>query len=143
MEPYEQSPPPTVSGRWVVIGMFAFGIAATSFLWIYWYLHLAPFFPLQKALADEFAKSYPRVEGGRHKKSPPILRIVLQIEFTPQRDDPRVQSMLDRIVVLAKTHQKLSDYETLEVYLVHPIPEKEPERLRIEFKTSELLHDPG
>jgi len=128
----------TIPGRWIVIGMFAFGIAATAGLWIYWKLHLAPFYPLQKALAEEFPKSLPRVEGGRHKKSPPILRIVLQVTFTPNKDDSRVRDMHERIVAVARQHHDLSQYETLEVYLVHPVPEREAERLKLEDRIAEL-----
>src|SRR5262245_38901339 len=113
-EPIETSSRPFNSGRWVVLGMFVFGITATLVMWGYWKLHLAPFYPLQQALADEFKGSLPRVEGGRNKQSPTTLRIVLQVKFTPQETDPRAEAMLDRTLVLARQYQNLDEYEFLE-----------------------------
>ena len=38
----------TISGRWLVIGMFAMGITATGLLYAYSTLHLGPFKPLHR-----------------------------------------------------------------------------------------------
>lgn len=128
----------TVSGRWVVIGMLAFGILTTGTLWVYSKLELAPFLPLRKALHAEFPESKPRVEGGRPKRQPPLLRIVMQVDFTPGQTDPRVMDLFARVVALAKEHVNLAEFENFELHLVHYIPQKNPERILIERKISEL-----
>jgi hypothetical protein len=123
--------------------MFLFGIAATGFLWTYSKLHNAPFVPLQRALVAEYSRSAtPRVDGGRQRRGPMILRIVLAIDFNPNAAGDgipeRVQQMEARIIELAREHQDLSKYENLEIYLVHLVPEGEPERREIKRKISEL-----
>jgi len=136
-----QAAPPqfkTVSGRWVVIGMLAFGILAAGTLWVYSKLELAPFLPLRKALQDEFPQSKPRVEGGRPRNQPPLLRVVMHVDFTPSESDPRVMTMFERIVALAKQHVNLAEFENFELHVVHYIPEKNPERILIERKISDL-----
>lgn len=126
------------SGRRVVLGMFAFGILATSGMWAYWHLYLKPFYPLQQALADEFAKSYPRVEGGHHRHSPWTLRIVLQVPFKPVEGDPQVMQTANRVIDLARRHHDLSRYEVVELYLLHPEPEHAATRVKVEFRVAEL-----
>ena len=138
-DPQFTMPPPRVfSGTRIVLGLFLFGILATTGLWIYWKLHLAPFFPLQKALAEAFVDSSPRVEGGRHKKSPPTLRIVLQVAFTPLRGSDPTESMIARTIDLARRYQDLQQYELLEIYLVHPLAEQQAERLAFTVTIREL-----
>lgn len=134
----KMSSPRIVSGSRVVVGLFMFGILTTAGLWIYWKLHLAPFFPLQQSLAEAFENSSPRVEGGRTKNSPFILRIVLQVPFRPVRGQPDTESTLDRTVDLALRYPEIGKYEVLEIYLVHPVPEKMADRLKVEFKIAEL-----
>ncbi len=73
----------TISGRWVVIALLMFGIAATAVLWIYSKMELAPFVPLLKDLRAEFPESKAQVKGGRHKREPPLLRVVMQVDYTP------------------------------------------------------------
>ncbi len=128
----------TISGRWVVIGLLTFGVAATATLWIYSKMELAPFVPLLKALRAEFPESKAQVKGGRHKGEPPLLRVVMQVDFTPVESDERVQKMLARVVALAREHLNLSQYENFELYVVHYIPEKSPERIVIQRKISDL-----
>ena len=86
-----QTPPPaesditspddgTISGRYVVISMFALAFVLIGALYTYWNLHLMPFMPLQEALAAKFEESSPRVDGGRrkmHKGTPNILRVAV------------------------------------------------------------------
>jgi hypothetical protein len=134
------TPPATrsFSGRSVVIGMFTFGILATSGMWVYWHLYLKPFYPLQQALADEFAKSYPRVEGGHHRHSPWTLRIVLQVPFKPVEGDAQVTTTANRVIELARAHHDLSRYEIVELYLLHPEPEHASTRVKLEFRVAEL-----
>lgn len=119
-------------GRWVVLAMFGFGIVATGGIWIYWKLHLAPFLPLQKALAAEFPKSSPRVDGGwrkgNFKVGRPTLRLVLRVPYAPLERDVRVPATIERVTALAREHLDLTRYETLEIYLVHYVPEKAPQQ---------------
>jgi hypothetical protein len=124
----EPRPDARVSGRAVVIGMFTFGIAATSILWIYWTLHTGPFRPLQDALAVEFPGSVPRVDGGQrkmHKGTPKILRVVLRVDFDPVTGTRQGQQTLDRVEKLARHHIDLNAYDVLDVYLYHGVPERD------------------
>lgn len=127
-------------GRWVVVGMFAFGLIATSGLWAYWYLHTAPFRPLQLAIAESIPGSNPRVEGGQrkiHKQTPRILRITVRVEFDPQKDEGRAKEVGAQLEALARKHQDLSHYDLLEMYIFHRIPEERiSERvISVELKT--------
>jgi hypothetical protein len=128
----------TISGRWVVIALLLFGVAATATLWIYSKMELAPFVPLLKAMRAEFPESKARVEGGRPRRQPPVLRVVMQVDFTPAESDDRVQKMFRRVVALAKEHLDLSEYENFELHIVRYIPEKNAERILIKRKISEL-----
>jgi hypothetical protein len=123
--------PGDISGRWVVIGLFLFGIVAVGTIWFYWKLHTAPFLPLQQAIADTFDDSRPLVEGGQRKmnqNTPPTLRIVMKIEFNPfaEAEAQQVESIIDRLHDLAREHQPDFDtYDVFEVHLWQPVPEKE------------------
>lgn len=139
----DAQPFPTIQGRWVVLGMIGFGLVMTGIIWGYWKLRLAPFLPLQKAILREFPGSYPRIEGGRPKKQPPLLRMVVQVDFTPQEGDERVDKIAARITELTRENLDLSEYEDFELHLVHYIPEKTPERLTIRRKVSDLQQEPS
>jgi hypothetical protein len=137
----QKSNPPqfkTISGRWVVIALLGFGVAATGTLWVYSKMQLAPFVPLLKALRTEFPESKAHVEGGRHRREPPKLRVVMQVEFTPTETDERIQKIFARVVALAKADLDLSQYENFELHIMHYIPEKNPERILIQRKIAEL-----
>lgn len=122
-----------VSGRAVVVAMFAFGSLLTGALYLYWELHTRPFRPLQDAIAAEFPDFTPRVIGGRHKSqrtgSPNTLRIVLLVDFNPKSESsaPRTEQIASRLAELAATQMDLSKYEILEIHLVHRVPESEDE----------------
>lgn len=135
-------PPRTFSGRGVVLILFAFGTVATTGIWVYWKLHLAPFLPLQRALADEFPKSSPRVDGGWKKgefqAGPPTLRIVLRVPYDPDERDVRVGSTIERVIALARNLIDLNAYETLEIFLVNYVPEKSPRQYEFKQKVIEL-----
>ena len=128
----------TISGRRVVIALLAFGVLATATLWIYSKMELAPFVPLLKAIRAEFPESKAQVKGGRPRRQPPLLRVVMQVNFTPTESDERVQKMYQRVVELAKEYLDLSQYENFELHVVHYIPEKNAERIVIQRKISEL-----
>lgn len=128
----------TVSGRWVVIGMLAFGVVMTGSIWVYSKIELEPFLPLTKAIEAEFPKTHPRVKGGRPKRQPPLLRIVMDVNFAPEEGDAQVTNIVDRVIALAKQHADLTEYEKVEIHLVHYVPEKNAERIKVERKVSEL-----
>lgn len=134
--------PRTVSGRWIVLTMFVFGIAATGGIWVYWKLHLAPFMPLQKALAAEFPKSSPRVDGGwsgkQYQQGPPRLRIVLRVPYPPLERDARVSATIERVIALAREFLSFDNYETLEIYLVHYAPERAPRQFEFKARIRDL-----
>ncbi len=116
-----------VSGRAVVLAMFAFGITATGALWTYWSLHTGPFRPLQDALAKEFPGSVPRVDGGQRKMRkgmPSILRAVLRVYFDPVTDTTKGEQVLDRVEQISRQHIDLSQYDVLDVYLYEGVPEQ-------------------
>ncbi|HEY3968707.1 MAG TPA: hypothetical protein VGM05_29435 [Planctomycetaceae bacterium] len=134
-----QPPPRTISGKWVVLGMFAFGLLGVGIMWEYAVVELGPFEPLAKAIKAEFPGSHPHVKGGRPRNKPPLLRIVMEVDFAPTATDPRVATISERVIELAKQHVKLSDYEDFELHLLHYVPEKAPERVTIEKNISELI----
>lgn len=122
------TPPGGVRGQWVVLVMLAFGMTLTAILWLYWDRHTAPFRDLQDALAREFPRSKPRVEGGQrkmHKGDPRILRIVLKVEFNPQAKESEAEAVADRAVELARQHHDLTRYDEIEIHLYWPEPERE------------------
>jgi hypothetical protein len=129
---------PTVSGRWVVLGMLGFGVVMTGAIWVFSKYELEPFQPLARAIKAEFPNSHPHVKGGRPKKSPPLLRIVMQVDFTPSETDDRVTHIVERVIALAQEHIDLSEFETLEIHVVHYVPEKNPERVTIERPVIDL-----
>lgn len=121
----------TVSGSRIVLVMFAFGIAATATIWIYWTAYLMPFMPLQKAIESEFAKSSPRVDGGREKgksDKPFTLRVVMRVPFDPTQDDPEtlesVNTRIERTKQLAEELTEFDKYELLHVHLYNEPKEK-------------------
>lgn len=111
-----------VSGKVVVIGMFAFGLLATGVLWLYWELHTRPFRPLQDALAMHYPGAAPRVDGGQrkmHKGTARILRIVMKVEFDPAQDEEQAAGFVRNVAAFVKTKADLSDWDLLEVHLYH------------------------
>jgi hypothetical protein len=107
--------------------MFVFGSLITGSMWVYWTMHSAAFRPLQDALAAEFPGSLPRVDGGQHKMQthpPKILRATLKVDFDPTHDPARGEQVLDRVEQIARRYVNLTDYDVLQVFLYHGIPEK-------------------
>src|SRR5579863_10417039 len=123
---------PTVSGRWVVLAMLGFGIVMAGSIWVFSKFEIEPFEPLARAIKAEFPKSEPHVKGGRPKKLPPLLRVIMRVDFTPTVTDERVIHIVDRVTALAKEHVDLAEYETLQIHIVHYVPEKNPEQVTIE-----------
>ncbi|MBI3863991.1 MAG: hypothetical protein HY290_19070 [Planctomycetia bacterium] len=138
-EPNLQPQPRTISGKWVVLGMIAFGLFLTGGIWVYAQVELAPFQPLARAIKTEFPASKPHVKGGRPRNKPALLRVVMEVDFAPTESDPRVATIADRVIALARQHVNLSEYERFELHLVRYVSEKTPEHLTIEKKVSELI----
>jgi hypothetical protein len=118
----------TLPGRKVVYGMFAFAVTMIGVLFLYWELYTRPFRPLQAAIAAEFPDSSPRAIGGKPKShlpnSPAILRLIVRIDWDPREDERRAREMANRLAVIAGETLTLSDYERLEVFLMHRRPEQ-------------------
>ena len=121
-----------VSGVKAVIAMFTLAIVATSFLWIYWDMHLMPFMPLLEKLAEEFVQCSQRVDGGRrktHKGTPMILRVVMRVPFDPTSSAPdvkdEIEARITRTMELAEKYSDLGKYEQLDVHLYNEPKEKE------------------
>ena len=120
---------PVISGRWVVIAMFAFALTVTGLLYLYWDLHTGPFRPLTEVLAHEFEGSHPLVQGGQEKVrkgSPKILRVTLRVDFAPddENNNELVDKVVDRISQLADEHHGLAKYDILEIHLIRLRAEK-------------------
>lgn len=144
--PIPEKPDTRVSGNKVVYAMFTMAIVATSLLWVYWDLHLQPFMPLQEALAAEFEKSSPRVDGGQrksHKGTPNVLRVVMRVPFDPNSSEPETQTMIeqriDGTLELAKRYSNFEAYQLLEVHLFH---EKKEQEISQKTFSKELNGDP-
>lgn len=132
--------PHVASGRWVVLGMFGFGIVATAGLWFYWELHTRPFRPLQEALVRTFPGSNPRVQGGQekiHKGTPRILQIVMRVDFDPVGRESEAQRVAAQAAELARRYQDLDQYQWLEVGLFQPLSEQDPRMRTIRISVDE------
>jgi hypothetical protein len=135
----------TISGRWVVIGIFAFAVLVVFGMWLYIDRHTAPFRPLRRALAREFLNSAPKVEGGQTKMNagtPHILRIVMRVEFNPNADTAEAKRFAHRVAEFAQQHHDLTQYEVIEIHLYYAEPENKIQEWSIELKPSELAPVP-
>lgn len=143
--PSERNPAArSVPGRYVVLAMLGLGVVCTAGIWTYWKLELSTFMPLQKAIVAEFPGSSPRIDGGRRRSADPAtLRIVMQVDFTPAEDDPRVAERIARVIELARAHIDFGPYEELHIYLVHRISEKPLEQYEYKRKMSDLAPPSG
>lgn len=131
-----ENKPATISGRKAVGAMFVMGIIGGTLCVTYAIWHNAPYFELKKALAAEFPKSVPQVEGGTHKGSPMTLRIVLNVNFHPgeEENSAQVDAAVERILALAREHQDLRPYEVLRIHLVKKRPQDLTSRKTVEIK---------
>lgn len=113
-----------IPGWWIVVGMFVLGAAGSVLNYTYWDLHTRPFRPLTEAIGREFRHSLPKVEGGRNKQGPMTLRVALRVPFKPVKGIEETESIVRRVVELARIHTDVSRYEILEVYLIQRAPEQ-------------------
>lgn len=132
---------PGIPGWWVVLGMFAMGIAATAVIFVYWDLHTKPFRPLTEAIGREFRHSLPKVEGGRHKGTANTLRIAMRVPFVPMESTEETHQVANRVVELARTHADLPQFEVLEVHLIQVAPEQMAVQKTFEFPVPSVLSE--
>lgn len=139
----ESEPRATLGGRWVVAVIFTFAILAVATMWVYLDLHTAPFRPLRRALATKFKDSAPNVEGGQTKMyddTPVTLRIVMRVEFNPNRDPAQAEDFAKEVFAFSKEQHDLSKYDIVEIHFFHPDPEQKIEEwtVNIDAKTGEF-----
>lgn len=130
------------SGRVIVIGMIVLGLLSAAGIYTYWSLQMAPFVTVRKALQAEYPHGLVRVEGGKPKRGPSTLRVIIEVPTTPVEGDPLVHTIVARIVELARQHLDVGRYERLQVFLVHPLTPGQAERLKLEYPFQELLRNP-
>ncbi|MFV0445379.1 MAG: hypothetical protein ACK5Q5_17515 [Planctomycetaceae bacterium] len=117
-----------VQGRKIVLAMLLFGCGMIGTLYLYWELYTRPFRPLQAAIAAEFPGSSPRAIGGKPKShlpgSPSILRLIVRIDWDPRPNDSQARMTANRLTEIAGQHLQLSEYEQMEIVLMHRRPEQ-------------------
>ena len=142
-----QNLPGTVSGRYVVIGMFLFGFAMVGALWLYWEMYTSPYRDLQNAINAEFPGSSPRAIGGKARSheegSPSILRIVIQVDYDPNTDEARSHDIAARLAELAQEHHDVTQYELLEIHLVERVPEDSSRQWSVSKPVKEWFPEPA
>lgn len=121
-----------ISGRWVILGILILAVGATAFEWNYTRMYRAPFIPLREAIAESFGREAKvKIDGGRNKRGPMTLRIVIDVPFDPtaETEQKRTLEALQRLEKMAVDHVDLKEYEFIQIYLVQIIPEGTPKRL--------------
>ncbi len=114
-----------VSGRAIVVGMFALGLFLTALLFIYFEFNTRPFRPLREALGREFRHSRPNVGGGKLKgRGANTLRVSMSVPFDPNQEADKSNQTLTRVVSLARQHHDLNQFQIVEVNLIHFAPEQ-------------------
>ena len=127
----ETKQPTTISGKFVILGMFGFAVCMTGFLWFYWKLNLAPYLPLQQAIiaAEDLADSRPVVEGGRRKgqkTAPNTLRVTMKVDYDPRVETTRIEELEARVLELAESSlPQFSEFDQLEFNVYWPKQETE------------------
>ena len=117
-----------VPGRKIVAGMVLFAAGMIGLLFLYWEMYTRPFRPLQAAIAAEFPGSSPRAIGGKPKshreQSPAILRLIVRVDWDPRDNETRARKTANRLFAISAKHVGSSEYERLEVFLMHRRPEE-------------------
>jgi hypothetical protein len=139
LEEWTPPPPLRFSGTKLVIVLIVFGTAATSVLWIYSYTRFAPYRPLQEAVAAEALGGRVTVEGGRYKRGPNTLRVIVILNRPLAEDDAEAERLMNRIDELAHHHVDLSQFDKFETYLVTRLPQQPDRRLErvVDLRESE------
>ncbi len=129
------------SGRWLVVGMFGFGLSLTAGLYVYLMLHTAPFRPLAAALDERYPGSAPRVDGGKPRVDRPgeaVLRVVMRSPFDPE-DEARSSSLAREVAGFVAAQPKAASFEMIEVHLYRERPERELSQRTVRLKVEEVL----
>ena len=135
----------SISGKYVVMAILAFGIFTTGFMLVYTYLNNRPFIPLRHALVQRFSReTSPRVEGGKERgRGASKFRIVLTVQVDPSLETPENQKLRSTMeqdaLALAKQHLDLSVYEKWEFILIRYTPEGLPKRWESKRDMAEVL----
>lgn len=127
--------------------MFTFAAILTGTMWVYWRMHLGPFLPLQKKLAERWPDSRPRVEGGQrkiHKDTPRVLRVTMYLDFNPTTESGKTRAeefAAEVAAFVAEVYPPLADYEFLEIRLLWEEREKQIRRAEMTFDVGKLKGD--
>ena len=136
----------SISGKLILLVIFAFAACMTAFLWIYSVKHIGPFQPLRAKLAEAFPDSTPKVEGGQrkiHKKTPPILRVVMKVDFDlNEQQSVTAEEYAKKVVDIVQNNFDLSTFEVLEIHLFKPEPEQQRQTWSTEIDIKEELNLP-
>lgn len=122
-----ESQPKFFKGKTIVLGLLIFGLLMSGSLYVFQAVNSFKFASTQKALAEEFPDSKPRVEGGRLKgkqQYPVTLRITLAVDFNPIDHEERLQKMSDHILEITSKNLNLSEYSLAELHFYQAIPEQ-------------------
>ena len=122
--------------------MLTFAVTIISVLWIYTVSHRAPFRPLERALANEFVDSVPKVEGGQrkiHKSSSKILRIMMKVTFDPSVEREQAERFAERVIAFSRKHHDISRHDILEIHFFKLEPEKKILQWETERNVADLL----
>ena len=119
--------------------MLTFAVTIISVLWIYTVFHRAPFRPLERALANEFVDSAPKVEGGQHKSSSKILRIMMKVTFDPSVEREQAERFAERVIAFSRKHHDISRHDILEIHFFKLAPEKKILQWETERNVADLL----
>ena len=141
--PVTESDSPSISGRKLVIGLLVFAITMVAALGIYSYLDRMPFRRLERAIHAEYPNSAPRVQGGQrkmHKVTPRILRITMRVEFNPNMDPQKVDTIVERLIQLARVHQDLSSYDELEIHIFRREPGRKADTKTVKRMVPQILN---
>lgn len=132
---------PGIPGFLVVVGMLLAGVTATAAIFIYWDFHTRPFRPLTEAIGRELRHSLPKVEGGRHKGSPAMLRIAIRVPFAPEPDSADTRAVVNQVVRLAREHADLSAFEEIRLHLFQLAPERVAQQASFEYPVADIMQE--
>lgn len=122
-----ESQPKLFKGKTIVFSLLIFGLLMSGSLYVFQTVNTFQFADTQKALAEEFPNSRPRVEGGRLKgksENPATLRVTMAVVFNPEKNKDRLQKMSDHILEIASKNLDLNEFEVAELHFYQAIPEQ-------------------
>ncbi len=128
-----------IPGKVVVILMVLLGLSATAGIFGYWELRTGPFRELTEAIGRQLPGSLPKVEGGRHRGGPPMLRIAVRVAFEPNAETAETQAVVNQIVRLAQQHADLSQFEEFQLHLFQLAPERRAKQASFVYPMAEVV----